>query len=434
MESKTKNKKQKRMNKETKKPERMTDSETDAELEVIESQPRVMLTPVKQHKRSSSTSSETTDEGTRPKTSGKSKKKCIPEVEHGNTSCPGGALFEAVASERKELEKFLFDETNKVNRPAIKFILEKWSALESRLQSALAENEVLKEKCKNADKPQNKAVTYAQAAATRRQQQRPIGSEEPKKTEKYEVLLIKPAREDKRSNDQIKTEVLKKLDKVRQTLKVRSVRQMRKQGLVVEVQGNKDVEAIKSCDLNKLGLVVERPKKLNPSVIIYDVEKDYKAEELKEELIRKNFDNVPESELEHLKESIRFVHPFKVKNGTRHNWIVQLPAKLFASLISAGRAFLMWRTYRTSEYVNITRCFKCHGYGHIAKVCNIPEQLCGGCGQNDHLRKDCAKKEEPQCINCKRARRKDISHDTYNKDCPEYRRYLELYNSRIKWD
>ena len=108
-----------------------------------------------------------------------------------------------------------------------------------------------------------------------------------------------------------------------------------------------------------------------------------------------------------------------------------MPAKLFTSLISAGRVFLMWRTYGISEYVNIIRCFKCHGYGHMAKVCNIPEQLFGRCGPNDDLRKDCAKKEDPQCVTCIRARRKDINHGNHNKDCPEYRRY-SLYNSRIK--
>ena len=209
-----------------------------------------------------------------------------------------------------------------MNRPAIKFILEKWSAMESWLQSVLVDNEILKERCKNADKPQNKSLTYAQAVAMRRHEQRPTGSQEPKRTEKCEVLLIKPAREDKRSNEQIKTEALKKLVKIRQTVKFRSVRQMRKQGLVVGVQGNKDVEAIKNCELHKLGLVVERPKKLNPSVMIYDVEKDYKAEELKEDLVRKNFNNISESDLEQLKEPIIFVHPFKVKNGTRYNWIV----------------------------------------------------------------------------------------------------------------
>ena len=95
------------------------------------------------------------------------------------------------------------------------------------------------------------------------------------------MVLIKSEKEDNRNNDQIKAEVLKKLVNVRRTLKVRSVRQMRKQGLV-EVQNHKDVEIIQSCELNKKGLVVEMLKKVNLSVIIYDIEREYKESELKE--------------------------------------------------------------------------------------------------------------------------------------------------------
>ena len=409
----------------------------ELEIEAVITEPRVMLTPVKRHNRASSSSSTTSDDEDCPRPSGKAiKRRHIPDDNVENAENPECSFLEAVSRERKDLERFLFEETNKVNRPAIRFILEKWSAMESRLQSALIENEILKEKCK-AVKPQNVIGTYAQAAAMRRHEQRPPGSQEPKRNvtkEKGEVLLIRPSKEDKRSNDQLKTEVFKKLDKVRKTLKVKSVRQMRKQGLVVEVQSNKDVETIKNCDLSKLGLVVERPKKLNPFVMVYDVEKDYKEDELKEDLVRKNSDNIPESEIEEMKESIRFVHSFKCKSGSNLNRIVQVPAKLYANLTSAGRAFLMWKTYRVKEYVNITRCYKCHGYGHIAKVCTAPEQLCSVCGRNDHLRKDCTRKKDPQCINCVRAKRKDAKHEIHDKECPEYRRFLEMYYSRIKWD
>ena len=61
---------------------------------------------------------------------------------------------------------------------------------------------------------------------------------------------------------------------------------------------------------------------------------------------------------------------------------------------------MMWRSYRTREYVNITRCYKCHGYGHIAKVCNSPDQLCSVCGSKEHLRADCPKKNDDNSPKC----------------------------------
>ena len=48
--------------------------------------------------------------------------------------------------------------------------------------------------------------------------------------------------------------------------------------------------------MKKKASVVERPKKVNPSIIIYYVEKEYKEEDLKENLIRKNVGELSDSE------------------------------------------------------------------------------------------------------------------------------------------
>ena len=289
----------------------------------MENEPRVVLTPLRGHSRTSSVSSNITDDWTRPGTSGMSKRrKCDTETDIGRDDVIevlGGDCLVAVANERKDLEKYLFDEGNKVSRPVIRHILEKWAVMEARLQSALVENEILKERNKRVDLPAPEKHTYAQTAAMRMHEPRPQGAGDPRKKvsppkEKYEVVLIKPEKEDKRNNEQIKEEVLKKLEGVRSKLKVRNIRQMRKQGVLIEVVDNKDVETINACDFKKEGFLVERPKKGNPCIIIYDVEKDYKEEDLKEDLVRKNLGEFSDSEVSDLTNEIKFVHNFKVKD------------------------------------------------------------------------------------------------------------------------
>ena len=243
---------------------------------------RVVLTPVKCRSRAGSDCSSIVEEAPKPRAAAKeSRRNSVESVRIDKLETPGSGSLEAVAKERKELEKFLFEESNKINRVAIKFILEKWAAMETRLQNCIMENEVLKEKCRNVGKMQQAAPSYAQAAARRAQGQCPSGPTEVKKNspsprENFEVVLIKPKGEDKRNNEQIKDEILKELEKVRKNLKVRNVRQMRKQGLVVEVMDQSEVETIGSCELDKIGFSVERPKKIDPSIIIHDVERDYK--------------------------------------------------------------------------------------------------------------------------------------------------------------
>ena len=45
----------------------------------------------------------------------------------------------------------MFKEGNKVSRQAIKYILEKWAAMEASLQNVLVENEILRERNKRAE-------------------------------------------------------------------------------------------------------------------------------------------------------------------------------------------------------------------------------------------------------------------------------------------
>ena len=305
----------------------------------------------------------TADDAPRQKTARKENEaKRVEGTDDLGNDAPGDSCLETLAEERKELERFLFEESNKINRPAIKFILEKWASMEARLQSALVENEILKEKVKNVGKLQPEAPIYAQTAAMRARAPRTLGPgvvserKAPSPKEKGEVVLIKPKSEDKRNNEEIKADVIKGLEKVQKSLKVLNIKQMRRQGLVVEVVDQNDIEAIRFCDLEKLGLVVERPRKIDPSIIIYNIEKEYKVKELKKDRVKKNPEYSSDTEIEEVMSSIKFSHSFKAKDERRVNWIVQLPAKHYIKLINKRGVFLMWRSYGIKEYVNVTRC------------------------------------------------------------------------------
>ncbi|KAK2578277.1 hypothetical protein KPH14_000718, partial [Odynerus spinipes] len=177
-----------------------------------------------------------------------------------------------VRKERENLEQFLFNENNKVARPVIKFILSKWCSLESKLQDVIMENEKLKVKLACQESIPSPQRTYAQVAGV-------VSSGDPH---------FVPGQKEPETKKRIK---------VKNKLRVRSLRQMRKKGLVVEVDGKSDVEMIRKSNLEKVGLVVEEPRKQHPAIVIFDVEKDYKVEELKEDFIFKNCGIENEDEL-----------------------------------------------------------------------------------------------------------------------------------------
>ena len=224
--NKNKNKNKIRLRNEVQK--RSEDEESNVDLEV---EPRVVLTPVKGHSRSSSTSSIETVETMRPGISGKNKQNKQVDVETEKAM-----LSQSSSRKERNLKSlFLKRQINLIKR--LKYILEKWAAMETRLQNALVENRILKEKRKYVEL--SETLSCAQAAAMRKHVPRPPLGEQRKNVsppkERYEVVLIKPEKEDKRNNEQIKDNIFKGLDNMRKKIKVRSVRQMRKQGLVVEV-------------------------------------------------------------------------------------------------------------------------------------------------------------------------------------------------------
>jgi len=69
-----------------------------------------------------------------------------------------------IRKERSELEEFLFNENNKVNKSAIKFILAKWMLLEGKLQEEIMENEKLKAAYRDSQGTVKR--TFAQVAAS----------------------------------------------------------------------------------------------------------------------------------------------------------------------------------------------------------------------------------------------------------------------------
>ncbi|CAK9811750.1 Uncharacterized 50 kDa protein in type I retrotransposable element R1DM [Anthophora quadrimaculata] len=406
--------------------------------ELIKKQTQIKLTKLehmrKDRTRATSVSSSATEDMDTDRDRERKKRKKSNVEDVITLEQPNVDIMDEIKTERIQMEEYLFDKANKINRNAIKYILEKWRKLENRLYEKIVENTRLKANVEKSPR------SYAEAAAALGQQI-PVaassarsGTQYQKPKVKTEVILVKPIKEnDTRNNEQIKQEITKSMKCIRSSVRVNNIRQMRNKGVVIEVKDTTDVELIYKCELEKIGLKLEKPKKINPSIIIYDVEKEHKVEELKEDFIRKNFNNLGDSNIKNLNEEINFTHSTKTKDDKRVNWVVQLPGKYYKSIVENGRVFMVWRSYRIREFINITRCFKCHGYGHIAKFCKVEEQLCITCGSKDHNRDECTNKDNPKCINCARARRKDPNHDARNKDCPEYVRQLDLYRSRIQW-
>ena len=115
----------------------------------------------------------------------------------------------------------------------------------------------------------------------------------------------------------------------------------------------------------------------------------------------------------------------KFKTGPKEkptcNWVIEVTAKVRAKMISEPRIYSEWQSCRVLNFTLVTRCFKCQGFGHIAKVCENKD-ICSICAQEGHSHRTCKNKEKAKvCANCKKAKR-PANHNVMDRKCPCYER------------
>jgi len=109
---------------------------------------------------------------------------------------------------------------------------------------------------------------------------------------------------------------------------------------------------IKVAKLKEIGLKLEELKRIKPMLIIYDVEKEFKPEELKRKLLWKNIDSITEENANKIGNKLEFRHCFKAKNSNRVNWIVQLDGDLWKQLVAKGKICMNLRVHNVKKYIN----------------------------------------------------------------------------------
>lgn len=119
------------------------------------------------------------------------------------------------------------------------------------------------------------------------------------------------------------------------------------------------------------------------------------------------------------------------RNPTKENWILQAPPQISKWFLKKGTIFFDLVRVYVQEYFNLAVCFKCCGYGHVAKYCSDNE-CCHKCG-SQHPSKNC-EVEELKCPNCSKLKLQDLNHSARSKICPVYLRKISRFKTNINYD
>lgn len=116
------------------------------------------------------------------------------------------------------------------------------------------------------------------------------------------------------------------------------------------------------------------------------------------------------------------IHLTGVNSSEQRRAFVTLPTEDALKILTEKRIKIGWTRCRVKRCLDIKRCFKCFGVGHLQKDCKGPDRrdLCIRCGESGHKMKTCTK--APRCCICTSENRSDVGHLPGTAHCPSVAR------------
>lgn len=244
-------------------------------------------------------------------------------------------------------------------------------------------------------------------------------------------LILKPANSNMQPDD-MKKLIKETVDPKALQLGISKMKKLSNNALLVECNNHTDRDILEK-ELNKLdSLSLEYPKKKQPTLLLKFVPWHIKDEDIKDIVIHQN-------NLTHL-ENPELITRFTKKHfqDSRHI-VVQASPNLRKELIALQRIKINWSMCRVEDFIVVTRCFKCLGFGHTSKYCNN-QQKCSHCAEEHHW-KNCENRHNICCANCATAntyinnnnKKLNTNHDAFSKECPRLRRIESIIISKTEF-
>ncbi|XP_067128374.1 uncharacterized protein [Centruroides vittatus] len=228
-------------------------------------------------------------------------------------------------------------------------------------------------------------------------------------------------------------------------IKIKTIRPLSEGDIKIQVLEDKDLQVLKHAVQKEDALtdkikLVEKGKK-SPKIILYNVPTDSEEQDLLKDIYNQNTklqEGISEQEF---LESTKISHSFHPKGGNhRTHTVLSVRPDIRNKFMQQGRIYLGWCSIVIDDYIDITRCYNCTGFGHTSYRCT-ERQRCTHCTKK-HKFKECPNLEkDPICSNCKKHNKTvpenkalPTDHNAFDKGCPLLQRYKAYQIRTINYE
>ena len=212
-----------------------------------------------------------------------------------------------------------------------------------------------------------------------------------RKKQRAEAFLIKPA--DGKGYADVLRIIRTSVNPAEHDVDIKGIRKTRSGDVLVEIEANAENKTKFGCALSTAVGESSCVRPLKPKSMVENRDLDAATEETE---LR--------AALEALCGGEGLGEP-RINLSRENKWgsimaFVELDEHLAEKLVQAGRLKVGWVNCRVRSRAWVSRCFRCHGYGHTAADCKAADRtnLCWRCGTAGHKAVVCTK--VPKCCLC----------------------------------